>query len=769
MDQKQLRLWESRCTEENAPWCAAACPLHLDGRALAAQVAASNWQEAWKVLLRTMPLPGILGRICDAPCRQRCQRGSAGDPIALQELERACVSQPAPSRPALPAPAKAQRVAVLGSGLGGLCAAWDLARKGYQVTIFCPHERWSAALKRDHGHCLPAEALREELGYLTRLGVKLELAVPLAQPGWLEKCLEEWDGVYLSLDGLEPGPWPLLQDEAGQPEIPSPAQTTGRPHLFAGGLSPSPVWRAAQGRWAATSLDRYLQEVSPTAGRDKDLPYESGLYTSLEGVEPSPQVPVSDAQTGYSPEQASAEAARCLQCHCLECVKVCPYLERFGAYPKKYAREIYNNQSMAMGARQANRLINSCSLCGLCSAVCPQDFPMQEVCLTARREMVAKGKMPPSAHEFALLDMEFSLGPEFALARHEPGQSQSAQVFFPGCQLAASDPELVVRVYDHLRDHLDGGVGLMLACCGAPALWSGQEEMLAQALAAWRSTWEQMGGPPLILACSSCHQVFREHLPQVELRSLWGVLLETKAGEPAPSGAEPLAVHDPCTTRDQPAWPAAARDLLARLGRPLEELKLSGPLTECCGYGGLMQTANPALAKEVVRRRSGQSPRDYVTYCAVCRDNLAGVGKRALHLLDLVFPGPGQDDPAARPRPGWSQRRENRSRLKDWLVRELWAEETPKMQAHRKIKLFMDPPVREMLEERRILIEDVQKVIHQAEASGDKLVHPGSGHFLAATRPHQAAFWVEYTPQGDGFQVHKAYSHRMTVKAGGRL
>ena len=96
-----------------------------------------------------------------------------------------------------------------------------------------------------------------------------------------------------------------------------------------------------------------------------------------------------------------------------------------------------------MGARQGNRLINSCSLCGLCEAVCPEDFAMQDLCLQARRAMVQKGKMPPSAHEFALLDMQFSNSDRFALARHEPGKTSSAQVFFPGCQLSASSPKQV--------------------------------------------------------------------------------------------------------------------------------------------------------------------------------------------------------------------------------------------------------------------------------------------------------------------------------------
>jgi len=76
----------------------------------------------------------------------------------------------------------------------------------------------------------------------------------------------------------------------------------------------------------------------------------------------------------------------------MECVKVCPYLERFGAYPRKYAREIYNNESIVMGVRQANKLINSCSLCGLCETVCFHDFAMRDLCLTARQSMVRRGQ-----------------------------------------------------------------------------------------------------------------------------------------------------------------------------------------------------------------------------------------------------------------------------------------------------------------------------------------------------------------------------------------
>ena len=74
MDQKALRLLENRCIQEEPPECMAACPIHVDARTFVGHMARGAGQEAWKVLRKTMPFPGILGRICDAPCRDRCKR-----------------------------------------------------------------------------------------------------------------------------------------------------------------------------------------------------------------------------------------------------------------------------------------------------------------------------------------------------------------------------------------------------------------------------------------------------------------------------------------------------------------------------------------------------------------------------------------------------------------------------------------------------------------------------------------------------------------------
>jgi glutamate synthase (NADPH/NADH) small chain len=765
MDQDELRELESRCIQEEPPWCRAACPLHVDGRLFVGHIAQERWADGWKVLRRYMPLPGILGRICDAPCEERCKRTEAGGAIRIGALERACVQTDPPSTPMLPMPAKGKTVAIVGSGLSSLAAAGDLAGKGYAVTVFEPGEKPGAPLRGRDPVLLPPEVIDDEIETLTRKKVCFETGRETDSQAFAQHCLKGFDAVYLGLDAVGGQGWALERDDDGVIRSDARTRRTSHDAVFAGGLTPSPVWQAANGRWAAISIDRFLQGVSMDAGREKEGPYETRLFTSLSGVGPLPPVSAADEAAGYTPSEAQAEARRCLQCECMECVKVCAYLEKFRGYPKMYAREVYNNLSIVMGEHKSNRMINSCSLCGLCQQVCPNDFAMQDLCLQARRTMVDTGKMPPSAHEFALLDMGFSQSERFAMVRHEPGHDTSAYLFFPGCQLSASAPEQVEQAYDHLRSTLVDGVGLMLGCCGAPAHWAGRQKLFEEQAAHIQTQWEALGGPRMILACSSCVRMFKDHLPQIPVDPLWSVL---EAHPPAAATAgvkSPLAVHDPCTTRHEAKIRASVRRLIDGCGLEIEELQLGHENTECCGFGGLMQNANPELAGAVAQGRAGRSDSDYIAYCAMCRDNLAARGKRVVHLLDLFFPDARFPDPALRPRPDWTRRQENRARLKERLLQNLWREVPPAMEAHKTIRLEISPEVAAQMDRRRILVEDLQKVIQHAEESGETLFHPPSGHYKAAYAPYKVTFWVEYAPAGEGYIVYNAYAHRMEVTA----
>jgi len=87
---------------------------------------------------------------------------------------------------------------------------------------------------------------------------------------------------------------------------------------------------------------------------------------------------------------------------------------------------------------------------------------------------------------------------------------------------------------------------------------------------------------------------------------------------------------------------------------------------------------------------------------------------------------------------------------------------------HERIPLIIAPGVAELLEKRRILVEDVQQVIHEAEKCGSVVVHPQTGRLKASHRPFRATIWVEYSSAPNGYVVHTAYSHRVEVMGGPR-
>jgi NADPH-dependent glutamate synthase beta subunit-like oxidoreductase len=770
MEKDELTKLEDRCIQEQPPNCAAACPVHVDVRAMMAETARGNFTEAAKILKKTVPFPGIVSRVCDQPCRSVCKRKEAGEAMAVVAIEKACLDYASelPEKIAM-LPKKEKCIAVLGGGLSGLTAAFSLATKGYAVVVFEKGPHLGGSLWHFPEEKLPRDIIARDLQVLEMVGVEVRLNTTVGRDISFDAICGDFDAVYVATGGESPDVFGLATDPGGRIAVDSVTLAAGREGVFAGGAlrravgERSPIRSISDGRIAAISIDRFRQKVSLTAARFNEGAYETRLYTRTEGIEPLPPVQMEHPDLGYSADEAIMEAKRCIQCECLECVKVCEYLNSFRAYPKKYVRQIYNNLSIVMGHREANKLINSCSLCGLCKEVCPEDLHMGLVCMKAREIMVNTGKMPPSAHDFPLRDMLFSNGEKCAFARRQPGMDQSRFLFFPGCQLAASAPELVKSVYTLLTQKLSGGVGFMSRCCGAPADWSGRTELFQSTGEDFLALWRELGSPHLILACSTCHEIFKTHFPDVPIISLWEMLDSLGLPETVKvERREVLAVHDACTARHESAMQESVRNILRRLGYEIEELPLSRDKTECCGYGGLMFFANPDLARSHIRRRIQESPRDYLAYCAMCRDYFAFTGKRTFHLLDLIFETP-RDEAALRKGPVYSQRHENRVRLKNAMLREWWGETTAEAQGYEAIRLKISDAVQQLMEERLILVEDLQQVIDAAERSGYKLLNRDTDRFIAHYKPASVTYWVEYSPSGDEFVVHNAYSHRMEI------
>ncbi len=733
MDKEELKAIEQRCIQEELPYCQAACPLKVDARSFCAAMSDKRFDEARKILSRTMPLPDILGRICDHPCQDACVMSQRGGAIALGKLERACIENSRAKGPPLSLPSTGKNVAVFGGGLSSLSCAFELLKKGHRVFLSFDGEIPGGRLLSLHENVLPEEVLGTALKTLEDMGAhRLFGEVPVSVGS------QDWTAAYVGIDD------PRWSHHVSEKDIDPLTYQSPTEGIFAGGYPRggqlSPVWESADGKRAANSIDRFLQGASLSSGREKETSLETRLFTPMEGV---PFLPPR--------EDPVEEARRCIRCECRYCVRECPFLEKYRGYPKVYAREIYNNFAIVKGVHKANRMINSCALCGLCETLCPNDFSMADLCRSSREEMVKKGIMPPSVHEFALLDMDQSNSPRAAGSR--TGKTVTKAFFFPGCQLGGTMPDQTAKLFEYLEHVFQGELGLLLGCCGAPAWWAGRSESLEEVMENIKTTLRSAGNPPLILACSSCNEVFRNFLPDIERIPIWQVFLEKGIPEGHPVDI-PLALHDPCTTRREPKWQHSVREILRRIGQPFEELSFGGETTRCCGFGGLQYMADPELAREGVQRRLGESDKDFLTYCSMCRESLSGYGKRVFHLLDLLFPFQRMEKPT-----GFSQRHTNREILRrnllgpSGLPREPWDE----------LSISVPDTVRVRLEERHILDSDIKQTLWGAIPS-EKYLFSAQGTMLVSSRIGNVTFWVEYIPREGTMEIVNAWSHRMTLE-----
>lgn len=366
--------------------------------------------------------------------------------------------------------------------------------------------------------------------------------------------------------------------------------------------------------------------------------------------------------------------------------------------------------------------------------------------------------MPPSAHWFGLEEMKSAQG-ESRLLSHAKNQQESVALFYPGCQLAGIRHLQTVRLYDELCA-IEPKTGIWIDCCGAPAYWTGRKKDFEIMIERLRVDWQAMGKPQLILACSTCLKLFRDNLPEIESISVWTLLADHQLVKNN-SNKPPLALSDPCTSRDDEETQGAVRNILQQLQQPQAPLAMSEKLTECCGYGGLMEGTDPSLGRKVVEARVNQSESDMLTYCAMCRDRLSLTGKPVYHLLDLLFPETAVD--ASTPASSISARRANRRRLKRMMTERFGEDMQPKKYDWEDITLVISQALAIIMEERHILEDDVRQVLYDYKQSGRHIAHGTGTRKLCTSRIGAATFWVEFHEVGDTFHLLRCWSHRMSI------
>lgn len=740
---EELSAREQICVHEEPAYCHAACPLKLDVKAIMAALTEGDFDKAYALYEKNTPFPHLLAEGCEAPCEAACKLNEVGEGIAIKRLEQAIIhyGSQAKMRSGLRMKKK-KSVAIVGSGLFVVFLLGELAKKNYPLSVYCAENdinEWLSAATA----FASTETVQHTLDIVQKMDVQFQFKVALDQP-LLETLEQTKDIVCASMDVVQR--WlPEAEPDQALMYLENPALVCGR--------SEGVLDSAFGAKKAALTVDRLAQKLHPSNTRGEEGAVPTRLFTSLEGVCASNRVP---CHGSYSREEAVREAARCIQCHCDECMKACPYLRHYKKNPRILTREIYNNVSIIMGDHVMNKPINACSLCGQCRVVCPNGFDMAEVCHLARQNMVETGKMPLAPHEFALMDMMFSNDEAF-LARPQVDFDTCEYVFFPGCQATAIAPATVRAAYYDLCERLNGGVALMLGCCGVIADWAGRTEMFEEAQAFLKEELQKLGNPTIVCACPTCQKTLQT-FETVTTVGIWQILEEI--GLPVSATQNTLrkvAVHDSCGARGDANTQETIRHLAEAMHCDIVPTVYDGDAAPCCGYGGLTQYANREVASEMTEMCLSRSDAPYLTYCMACRDRFARQGRESMHILELVY-GTSADHC-----PDISQKRYNRLGLKQQLLSELWKEEFAFMNVPFDIQYT--PEALRLMDDRMILKSDVAQVLTVLRETEEAVLDEETGLSVTRARLGNVTVWVKYKEIENGYLVVGAYSHRMSIAA----
>ena len=194
---EEAQLESSRCLNCKNPRCVGACPVSVKIPQFISEVAAGNFTRAAEIIAEDSSLPAVCGRVCpqETQCEGSCILGIKGEPVAIGKLERFVADWSRENGGVKPvvAPANGHKVAVIGSGPAGLACASDLAKLGYEVTVFEALHRPGGVLEYGIPEFrLPKDkVVAAEIASVKALGVKIETNVIAGRTVTIDSLLDE--------------------------------------------------------------------------------------------------------------------------------------------------------------------------------------------------------------------------------------------------------------------------------------------------------------------------------------------------------------------------------------------------------------------------------------------------------------------------------------------------------------------------------------------------------------------------------------------------
>jgi uncharacterized membrane protein YdjX (TVP38/TMEM64 family)/Fe-S oxidoreductase len=319
-------------------------------------------------------------------------------------------------------------------------------------------------------------------------------------------------------------------------------------------------------------------------------------------------------------EEMSAKCTRCTVCQ-----QECAFLRKYGT-PGELA------QSYDPDEKSCQALPFECSLCHLCTVVCPEKLKPSAMFLEMRREKMRRDPLDYPEHAGYLAYEKRGASQRFS---YYAFPEQCDTVFFPGCTLAGTRSDKTLKIYEHLKKELPS-LGIVLDCCMKISHDLGREEHFRIMFQEMKDFLISRGVKKVLLACPNCHRIFSTYGEGLAVSTIYEFMDE----HPLPITEKvegSVTIHDPCPLRFAPPVQAAVRSLVNKMGLNIEEMPHQGESTLCCGEGGFVNCLSPELSAhwgemlktEAVGKRT-------ITYCAGCTNHLNGRTPTS-HIVDLLW------------------------------------------------------------------------------------------------------------------------------------
>ena len=322
-------------------------------------------------------------------------------------------------------------------------------------------------------------------------------------------------------------------------------------------------------------------------------------------------------------EKLNTMSHECVACDI--CVKECAFLQKYGN-PKQIA------MNYGITADQPEHMAFECSLCSLCTAVCPVGLDPSALFLQMREHKALKGIEEKKYNRILSYEMR---GTSKRYTYYGlPANCNT--VFFPGCTLPGTRPKTTLKLIELLQNEIPT-LGVVLDCCTKPSHDLGYASYFNQMFGELHQFLTDHKVQNIIVACPNCYKIFQEYGSPLSVRTVYEYLLEFESPSIRANLQKTVSIHDPCPMRFETPVLDAVRDLLANMGCTVAEMPHTRKNTLCCGEGGAVALVAEDLANSWRKTRISElKDHPLITYCAGCAGFLSGYVPTH-HLLDIMF------------------------------------------------------------------------------------------------------------------------------------